>query len=154
MSHYEDWDSLIAAAEKNISVILKNDVAPITEEIVKSHIQSDIYYTYTPRAGRWVDGNTYQRRHVLEDSINSTFVSKGVLLTTSTATASAPILNGHSFTNRYPGAFLKMLENGNMGIWKSGFPRPVISNAQLEIDNSIQDGAIRHAIENGIKREF
>lgn len=154
MAMYDDWDSLVVAAEKKVTQILKQDVAPVVEEIVQSHIQSDIYYAYSPHPGVWVNGSTYERRHALENSIYSSITDGDTLLVTSTATASPSIINGYSFRNRYPGAFLKMLESGNTGIWRKGFPRPAIGNAQTEIDDNLQSGSISRAIENGIKREF
>lgn len=154
MAMYGDWDSLVAAAEKKVTRILKQDVAPIVEEIVQSHIQSDIYYAYSPRPGAWVNGTTYQRRHSLENNVVSSLSDSETLFVTSTATASPSVVKGYSFRNRYPGAFLKMLESGNTGIWRKGFPRPAISNAQAEIDDNLQNGSISQAIEKGIKREF
>lgn len=154
MAMYDDWDSLVAAAEKKVTRILKQDVAPIVEEIVQSHIQSDIYYAYSPRPGAWVNGSTYQRRHFLENNVTSSLSDSETLFVTSTATASPSVVKGYSFRNRYPGAFLKMLESGNTGIWRKGFPRPAISNAQIEIDDNLQSGSISRAIEQGIKREF
>lgn len=154
MALYDDWDDLVSAAELKIATILKQDVAPIVEEIVQSHIQSDIYYAHTPRPGAWINRTTYQRRHALENNIVSSFSDKETLFVTSTASASPSIVKGYSFRNRYPGAFLKMLESGNTGIWRRGFPRPVINNAQIEIDDNLQGGSISRAIENGIKREF
>jgi len=154
MAMYDDWESLVSAAEKKVARILKQDVAPIVEEILQSHIQSDIYYAYSPRPGAWVKGTTYKRRHILEKNIASSLSDSETLFVTSTATASPSVVKGYSFRNRYPGAFFKMLESGNTGIWRKGFPRPVVSNAQMEIDDNLQSGSISRAIENGIKREF
>lgn len=154
MAMYNDWESLVAAAEHKVAKILKQDVAPIVEEIVQSHIQSDIYYAYSPHPGAWINGSTYQRRHVLENNITSSLSDNKTLFVTSTATASPSVVKGYSFRNKYPGAFLKMLESENTGIWRKGFPRPAISNAQAEIDDNLQNGSISRAIQNGIKREL
>lgn len=153
MATYGDWETLVAAAEKKVQRILKQDVSPVVEDIVKQHIQTDIYDVYTPKAGAWL-GGTYKRRHALEENIITLFPTPSISITTSTATASPSVVKGYSFRNRYPGAFLKLLESGNMGIWKNGFPRPVISNAQKNVDKSLKSGAIASAIKNGIKREF
>lgn len=154
-TYFSDWDTLIKAAETKVEKILKKDVAPIAEEILKKHIQSDIYDVYTPKENGWVlsDGTrtTYKRRHVLEKSVTSYMSDRNTLLITSTATASPAVVSGWSFHNRYPGAFLKLLESGNMGIWRGGFPRPAVLNTQEELDRSTQ---IQSAIKNGIKREI
>lgn len=149
--YFSDWDSLIKAVDDKAENVLKKDVAPIAEELLRKHIKSDIYDVYTPRENAWVNGSTYQRRHVLEESITSFMSDKNTLLITSPATASPAIVKGWSFHNRYPGAFLKLLESGNMGIWKRGFPRPAVSNTQDEIDQSPK---IKSAIKQGIQREI
>lgn len=129
--------------------VLLEEVAPTVEEILRKHIQSDIYDAYTPQPGAWVDGETYERRHVLENSITSEIVDGDTLFVTSVAAASDPIVEGYEFTSKYPGAFLEMLASGNMGIWRSGFARPAVENAQAEVDNS---SAIQAAIEQGVRR--
>lgn len=150
-AYFSDWDSLVEAVESKAEKILRDDVAPVAEALLKQHIKSDIYDVYTPHENAWVNSSTYQRRHVLEESITSFISDKNTLLITSTATASPAVVSGWSFQNRYPGAFLKLLESGNMGIWRQGFPRPAVSNTQNEIDGSPQ---IKSAIRNGIKREI
>lgn len=154
MTEYSDWSSLVSAAEDKVSEILKRDVAPVAEEIFQSHIQSDIYYAYSPRPGAWIKGSTYQRRHELENNVSSSLSEKSTLFITSTASASPSIIKGYSFRNRCPGAFLELIESGKTGIWRKGFPRPAVSHAQIEIDDNLQSGSIMRAIEKGIKREF
>lgn len=146
---FSDWESLISACKGVTSSILKKEVAPVAEEILKKHIQSDIYGVYTPKEGRWVNGTTYQRRHVLESGITSIYPNNDTLLVTSVATASPSVVKGYSFKNRQPGAFLKLLETGNMGIWRNGFPRPAVANTEKEFDGSPE---INRAILQGIER--
>lgn len=149
---FSNWESLINAVDAKAINILKKDVAPVAENILKKHIKSDIYDVYTPKTNGWVDGTTYHRRYALEQGI-TTIVQKDkhTILITSNATASPAVLKGWSFRNRYPGSFLKLLESGNMGIWRGGFPRPAVTNTQAEIDSSKK---IENAIKNGIKREI
>lgn len=147
---FSDWETLTAAVEKRVPAILTKDVAPVAEEILRKHIKSDIYDVYTPKENGWVHGSTYQRRHILEDSIVA-YVNGDTLVVTSTATASPSVIYGWSFENRYAGAFLEMLETGNMGFWRKDFPRPAVSNAQKEIDKSDE---ITAAIQKGIIREI
>lgn len=151
MPDYSSWEELCDAAQKRCNDILKRDVAPVAKEIVKRHIKHDIYDVYTPKTNGWVDGTTYQRRHVLDGSVYSTFVDDDEIMVTSNATASKAVVPGYSFHNRRPGSFLKLLETGRMGIWRGGFPRPAIGNAQKEIDRS---SAIRNAIQSGLDRYF
>lgn len=150
-TYFSDWDDLVNAVDSKLSIILEKDVAPIAEEILSKHIKSDIYDAYTPKENGWVNGTTYQRRHLLEDTVTSITLDNNTLLVTSTATASPSIINGWSFRNRYSGAFLKLIESESTGIWKSGFPRPAVTNTQEEIDNS---NKITSAIKQGIKREI
>jgi hypothetical protein len=138
-----DWEALVAQAQAKLDLVLQQDVSPVAEEILQERIAADIYAAYTPAY--------YQRRHVLEESIVSDITAPGTLLVTSTADASPSLVPGYAFENRYPGAFLEMLEVGNMGFWRRHFPRPAVSMAQGVIDRSAE---IRRAIEAGIHREF
>lgn len=151
MPDYSSWEELCDAAQKKCHDILKRDVAPVAKDIVKKHIQHDIYDAYTPIQNGWVGGKTYQRRHILGGSVYYTFIHDDEIMVTSNATASKSVVPGYSFHNRRPGSFLKLLETGRMGIWKNGFPRPAIGNAQKEIDKS---SAIRDAIRSGLNRYF
>lgn len=148
---FSDWEELTTAISGKITEILKDNIAPVAEDILKKHIKSDIYDAYSPKENGWVNGTTYKRRHVLEDQITTLFQNENTILITSTATASPSILKGWSFHNRYPGAFLKMIEVGDMGIWRSGFPRPAVTNAQNEID---KNEAIKNAVKDGIKQKI
>ena len=148
---FSDWESLVSAVDAKATQILQRDVAPVAEDILKKHIKSDIYDVYTPKPNGWVNGTTYQRRYALEQAVTTIVQDKHTILVTSTATASPAVLSGWSFHNRYPGAFLKLLEVGNMGIWRGGFPRPAVTNTQNEIDTSQE---IKSAIQNGIQREI
>jgi len=151
MPDYDNWEELCEAAQGRCKDILNRDVAPVAIQIVKKHIQKDIYDAYTPITGGWVNGTTYSRRHVLEGSVYHTFIHDDEIMVTSRATASKSVVPGYSFHNRRPGSFLKLLETGRMGIWRNGFPRPAIGNAQKEIDHS---SAIRNAIQSGLDRYF
>ena len=138
-----DWETLVAQAQETLDCILLCDVSPVAEKILKERIAEDIYAVYTP--------SYYQRRHVLEQNVESDLTGPGTLLVTSTANASPSIVPGYSFENRYPGAFLEMLEVGNMGFWRRHFPRPAVAMAQGIIDRSSE---ITRAITDGIRREF
>lgn len=155
-TYYSDWARLTGAISKKAIVqILKKDVAPVAEDILAKRIQIDIYDAYTPKSGGFFAGkfytNAYRRRHELEKKIKSYMIDDKTLLITSTANASKSLVSGWSFQNRYDGAFLEMLEVGNMGVWRKGFPRPVVRNTQTEIDRS---SLIKSAIKKGIKREI
>lgn len=151
MPDYGSWEELCEAAQGKCKDILNRDVAPVAIQIVKKHIKEDIYDAYTPIIGGWVNGTTYSRRHVLDGSVYHTFIHEDEIMVTSNATASKSVVKGYSFHNRRPGSFLQLLESGNMGIWRNGFPRPAIGNAQDEIN---QSSAIRSAIRSGLKRYF
>ena len=69
-------------------------------------------------------------------------------MTTSDAPAGQSVVKGYNFSNADSG-FLQLLESGHMGIWKNGFARPVVANAQKEVDNSAK---IRSILESGTKR--
>ena len=92
---------------------------------------------HTPKPGAWVNGTTYSRRHVLEGSVYSRKEGEGRYLVTSDASASPSVVPGYSFSPRGAGSFLALLESGNMGIWRGGFARPAVGNAQKEVDQMI-----------------
>ena len=139
----DDWEVLVAQAQAKLDHVLQNDVAPVAEKILLERIAEDIYAAYAPAY--------YQRRHALERTVISYIESGHTLMTTSAASASKSVVPGYSFENRYPGAFLEMLEVGNMGFWRRDFPRPAVAMAQGVIDKSAE---IKRAIEAGIQREF
>lgn len=147
---YNDVDDLLASVNRVASEDVIKAVADEVEEILLKHIQKDIYDAYTPKIGAWVGGTTYARRHVLEQNIKSTVEPDGTLVVTSDAPAGQCVVRGYRFSNEDSG-FLQLLESGHMGIWKKGFPRPAVSNAQKEVDNSEK---IRSILENGIAREM
>lgn len=148
--YFSDEASLLAALDAVPADILMNDVNPIAMEILKKHIASDIYNAYTPKSGGWVGHTTYQRRHVLEGAVVGEMESSDTLCVTSTASPSPSIL-GTGFSGAGGGGFLQMLQVGNMGIWKSGFPRPAIANTELDYASN---PSIQSAIKSGIARLF
>ena len=130
---FDDVDDLVNAVSSVNSEDVIQRVANEVEAILLKHIKSDIYDAYTPKEGAWVGGTTYQRRHVLEGGIKSTLEEDGTLLTTSDAPAGQCVVKGYNFSNADSG-FLQLLESGHMGIWRNGFARPVIAQAQKEVD--------------------
>lgn len=131
-----DIDSLETAISDDPNIIrdiLMNDVAPVVEDILAKHIEHDIYGAYTPVG--------YERRYSLTKSIVSKMINGNTLLVTSIA---QPNLPHTGWVSSGDGAFLAMLENGDLGWWRKGFPRPAVSNAQKEVDSS---SAVRSAIQ-------
>lgn len=156
MAIHNTYEGLCLEAQNRCRLILEEYVAPVATEIVKKHIQRDIYDKYTPKKGAWVNGSTYERRYSLlqdgaGDGIYTSIVAPDEILITSDTRANDSVVRGRRFTTEYPGAFLAFFEQNNFGVWKNGFPRPAISNAQKEIDKS---SAINQAIQRGIEQEF
>lgn len=153
MPDFSSWEELCAAIDSCCKDILLNDVASVAKDILKKHIETDIYGAYSPKSGGWFAGvlyeTPYSRRHALEGAIEAIMDDPNTMTITSSASANQSLVPGYSFSNRYPGAFLQMLENGNMGIWRKGFSRPAVKNTQKEIDSSSK---IQRAIKEGIKR--
>ncbi len=147
---FEDVDELTSAMAHLQDSTVKEITAEMKKILLK-HIKSDIYDAYTPQPGGWVSGSTYQRRHSLEGELSSFMEPDGTLVVTSEATANQSVVKGYQFANRQPGAFLQLLESGHMGIWKKGFARPAVSNAQKEIDNSTK---LQRIAEAAIKKEM
>lgn len=151
---FEDLDALISHINSiNMNTIGESAVQTIAKEveaILLKHIKSDIYGAYTPHMGAWIGGSTYQRRHVLEGGIKSTLEADGTLLVTSDAPAGQCVVDGYSFSNADSG-FLQLLESGHMGIWRNGFARPAVSNAQREVDSS---SSIQNIFEKALQEKM
>lgn len=124
-------------SERDNERILMDYVAPVVEEILRKHIEKDVYGAYTP----W----RYNRRGSLTARIQSKILPDGTLLVTSMAEPNVPHTGWQSSGD---GAFLYMLEVGDLGWWRKGFPRPAITNAQKETDHS---GKVKAAIKQGRK---
>lgn len=145
---FESPEELVNAISSSPTEDVVQQVADAVEAILLKHIKSDIYGAYSPKPGAWVGGSTYARRHVLESNIKTTLEDDGTLVTTSDAAAGQCVVRGYTFSNADSG-FLRLLESGHMGIWRNGFARPAVSNAQKEVDNSEK---IRSILENGMRR--
>lgn len=161
MAFHDTWEGLVAEATQYADQILSEDVAPVAEDILRDHIMKDIYQKYTPKTNGWVTWTpngglvpaTYRRRYSLLGYIHSKVEGGGVLFVTSSAKRQPSIMPS-SVSRGYPqydGDFLKLLESGHMGLWRGGFARPAVSNAQQEMNNSPR---IKTAIMNGISKHF
>lgn len=136
----DNIDDLCAAAIDTSSarIVLMEYVAPVVEEILRKHIEMDVYGAYDPKV--------YTRSNSLTANVRSMLIADDELLVTSTAVPNTPHVGWHSSGD---GSFLYMLEVGNLGWWRKGFPRPAIHNAQREVNSST---AVKAAKRNGIKR--
>lgn len=128
-----------------------DQVAAKVEEILKKHIASDIYGRSYKSEGAWVNGTTYQNRNNIENMVKSEMEDENTLVVTSTEGASESISRIKKFSNGEDGAFLQLLESGNMGFVKKGFSRPAVTNAQREVDNN---PSIRALIDRGMKEKY
>ena len=129
-------DSAMTAAKARI--VMMDYVAPVVEEILRKHIESDIYGAYTPKF--------YERSYSLTANVRSQMISDDELLVTSTAVPNTPHAGWHSSGD---GAFLYMLEVGDLGWWRKDFPRAAISNTQRETDSSTK---VRQAMKLGVEQ--
>lgn len=156
--YLSNWDALVFHTNNAAEKILKEYVAPVAEDILRRHIQTDIYDAYTPKTNGWVssDGKreTYQRRHVLERAVRSVLEDDNTLLVTSTARPSPSVVKGHNFINRYDGSFLELIQSGHTGIWKGGFPRPAVRNTEADFKDFDKGKRLGSVIQYGIRREI
>ena len=150
MAYHNNFASLLIETNAKAAKILNQDMLPVAQEIFKKHIQSDIYDVYSPRNGAWVNGSTYARRYSLLN-VGTIHLGNNTVMLTNFSSPSPPIVKGWSFKHSGAGSFLKLLEDGNMGIWKRGFPRPAVTNTQKDFETN---NNLNRAILNGIQREF
>lgn len=131
-------DVFRAAAQRSVEeTVLIDYVAPVVENILRKHIERDVYKAYTPKV--------YKRRNSLTSTITSRMISSNELLVTATSQPNKPV---SGWVSSGDGAFLYMLEKGDLGWWRKGFSRPAISNAQREVDHS---SAVKQAKKAGLK---
>lgn len=119
-------------------------VRRLAEEVLKKHVQADVYDAYSPKHKGWVSTSpsgeirraTYQRRYDLLN-VKSVIQSDGTLLVTSDSSVRDPIVRGSSFSDHGDpaGSFFRLIESDSHGLWRGGFSRPVIQNAQKEVDS-------------------
>lgn len=130
--------------------------APIIENILKSHIDSDIegktihtatgapWYRNTSRwsATKEWSGKPYAKRNVLAGAVTHK-IEGNTLLVSSTASSDPSVITGGTIGGW--GGYLEFFEVGNQG-FKGSFPRPAVTNAQKEADALIpqmEDEAIK-----------
>lgn len=135
-----DLDALCDAAIDAVAAktILMDYVAPVVEDILRKHIDQDVYGAYSP--------TVYSRRGSLTAGVQSRMIADDELLVTTIAQPNRP---ASGWASSGDGAFLYMLEVGDLGWWRKGFPRPAISNAQRETDRS---SAVERAKKAGIRQ--
>ena len=147
--------------EKDTRLILEKYVKPVMQEILLEHIREDIYgssptSSYAGRPAKTPydkaglpSPNWYVRSYNLLDAGNLfTEIDGNTIYMTSNAQPPTVWSGSWSATD---GGFLALLEGGDLGMWRKGFPRPALSNAQKEVDRS---QAIRSAINKGFEDIF
>lgn len=117
-------------------------IAAEGERIFIKHAQHDVYNAYTPKPGAWKGGNTYDRRYSLVNTVTHKVDKRnGEIHITANTRARTPIVRSSSLYSSggdgASGAFFRIIEApaGHHGIWKRGFSRPFIQNAQREVDS-------------------
>lgn len=133
MAVYSSVEEYLAAVEAKLPDAITKYLAPEVEEILREFTMSNVYGHYTPKQGAWIDGSTYHATRSLLGGISS-WTEGNTLYATSFAAPNASIAGGTVYGGS-DGGFYTLLESSNMGIWKSGFPRPVIGPAQSYIDS-------------------
>lgn len=166
-AEYSSWEELAAAIDAVVPAVLESSVAPVMESIVTKHVKEDVYDAYTPKPGGWslsrmkssvrsayaasAGDSTYHRRNSLYN-LKSEMQGRNTLLTTTSSAPAPAVVRGWSFHNRRDGAFFQLLESGKTGIWRGGFPRYPIRNAQREIDRGLE--APRSNLSKAIRSGF
>lgn len=107
--------------------------APQIEDILKSHIESDIEGVTAGNGGPWYpDGSPYVKRNVLAGGVTHK-ISGSTLRVSSTAGSAPSVIHGGVMGGW--GGYLEFHEVGNWGFMRHiGFPRPAVTNAQKEAD--------------------
>ena len=132
---YDSIEDFVAAVESALPKAMEQYLGPELERVLEQFTQSNVYGHYTPQQGAWVNGTTYHATYTLLGGIES-WVDGNTLFATSVAPPN-PSLTGKTVYGGREGEFYTLLESPNTGLWRSGFPRPVVGPAQLYIDENI-----------------
>lgn len=135
MAVYHSVEEYISAVEAKLPVAAEKYLAPEIENILKEFTTSNVYGHYTPRQGAWIDGSTYHATRSLLSGISS-WIEGDTLYATSFAAPNESIAGGTVYGGS-DGGFYTLLESRNMGLWRRGFPRPVIGPAQSYINSHL-----------------
>lgn len=159
---FDSMEALYAGVNDAIKNIAKYDVAPVAKNILKKNIKERIYDAYAPKKNGWITTTssgkkirtTYHRRRDLDKSVNDIiFQGTGNVTTlsiSSSAVPSKPVKGGYVSNKR--GSLLNLLGQSKLGVWKGGFPRPVLDPTQAEFKKSAEiDSAIRTGIQKRIE---
>lgn len=141
---FDTEEALLIAMGDALPELVENYVKPRAEGLLRRNINTRVYRSYTP--------TEYVRRWSLLNNIYSEITKTGGYSVDYdvTSTANTKPLSKNSGWTYYRGGFLYMLENGDMGFWRKGFPRPSIEPTQSEFDR----GYLSSAIRTGIKSVF
>lgn len=132
---YNSIEEYLAAVEAAIPTAMMKSVAPKVEDILAIYTIMRVYAVYHPKAGGWVRGTTYQRRMALAEGIVSWM--EGDELNVTSEAAPNTSITGKAVYGGRDGGFYTMLASGRTGLWRNGFPRPVIPEAQAFVDANI-----------------
>lgn len=142
MALVSNYSGLVRSIKSTATAALTatlEDISPSIEDILRRRIKSVVYVGGEPHDGAWLKNTTYERSYNLLDEISSEIIEDSgrvILRVTSDAEPSDPIVKGCVFEAEEPGAFLRMIENGDMGFLKAekhGYPRPVITRARDDV---------------------
>jgi len=137
---FDTEEALLLAMGDALPELVENYVKPKGEGLLRQNIRSRVYGAYTP--------TEYVRRWSLLNMVKSEITRTGgysVDYSVTSEASPAPPARGFVYQK---GGFLFMLENGDLGFWRKGFPRPSISPTQSQFDRGYLSGAIRTGIES------
>lgn len=147
MAIYKSVEEYVAAVEAALPIAAQQVLGPEMENILREMTTSNVYGHYTPKQGAWINGTTYHATRSLLSRIHS-WVEGDTIYATSFATPNESIAGGAVYGGS-DGGFYTLLESSNMGIWRSGFPRPVIAPAQTVVNGQI--GALGEKLVKGLE---
>lgn len=136
-----DWAGELKESDLEISKAAIAEIKRLGEDLLKRHIETSIYAIDRRGENSWVHRKKYERRHQLPETVRS-YVEGNYVWITADGEPNTPIGKNSTFVSAEPGAFLGLLESGNLGFltktrrYAPKFPRPVLKNAQKEADSA------------------
>ena len=148
-----EWGDDLSELAVDISDAAVRKIMDLGEEVLRRHILSDIYGVDRRGEHSWVHRKKYERRNNLPNTVYS-YREGDVVWITASGEPDTPVRKNATFVSAEPGAFLALLESGNLGFltrrspkYMPLFPRPAIRNAQAEVDSEAFQQRIKQIIE-------
>ena len=132
MAVFDSFAELESHLMEELRSVIHNDIPPIVDDVIKEHINSDVY-SYSPE---W-----YDRRGMMKSGENLKHYEGDLsLLVTDETPGNTPVFPGYQPSGTDLSFIINTGAQGNgNGMWRKAFARPYIDNAQKDVNAKVID---------------